>query len=109
MTLAISTPLIGVDPQRTSAPINGGTASTTVALSGPGDFKVGTVILVEGDKSAVYAYTPSTYGTITAATRFDLTATFETTVNATGKYVTPASTAVPAGNYFWAFLYAPVL
>lgn len=106
-TLVVNSGIIGADPQRYSAPV--GTASTTVALSGPGEFKPGTPILVEGNKTAVYAYVPSTYGTISAGTRFDLTATFETSVNASGKYVTPASTAVPAGSYFWAHLYTSVL
>jgi hypothetical protein len=106
-TLASVNGLIGIDPQRSTAPV--GTASTTVALSGPGEHKVGTPTLVEGNKTAVYAYVPSTYGTITAGTRFDLTSTFETTVNASGRYVTPASTDVPAGKYFWAFEYTSPL
>lgn len=108
MTLSVTNGIIGADPQRTSAPLNG-VASTTVALSGPGDFKVGTPIMIEGGLTALYAYVPSTYGTITAGTRFDLSATFETVVNASGAYVTPASTAVPAGNYFWAFKFVRVL
>ena len=106
-TLATVNGLIGVDPQRSTAPV--GTASTTVALSGPGEHKAGTPVLVEGNKTAVYAYVPSTYGTISAGTRFDLTGTFETTVNASGKYVTPASTAIPAGSFFWAHIYASAL
>lgn len=106
-TLVTVNGLVGADPQRSSAPI--GTASTTVALSGFGEHKPGTPILVEGNKTAVYAYVPSTYGTITAGTRFDLTSTFETSTNASGKYVTPASTNIPAGSYFWAHIYASVI
>ena len=106
-TLVVNSGIVGADPQRYSAPV--GTASTTVALSGAGEFKAGTSILVEGNKTAVYAYVPSSYGTISAGTRFDLTATFETAVNASGKYVTPASTAIPAGSYFWAHTYASVI
>lgn len=100
------TPLgpIGIDPQRYTVPV--GTASTTIALSGFGEHKPGTTTFIEGNKSAVYAYVPSTYGTITAGTRFDLSATFETVVNASGKYTTPASTAIPAGTYFWATIFA---
>lgn len=98
---------IGADQFRITAP--NGTASTTVALSGAGEHKPGTPAFTDDNKNAVYAYVPSTYGTITAGTRFDLSATFETVVNASGKYTTPPSTAIPAGSYFWAHIYTRVL
>lgn len=106
-TPANFTGIIGVNTLRTSIPV--GTASTTVALSGPGDFPVGTTVLLPTGASAIYTYAPSTYGTITAATRFDRTATGETTVNASGAYTTPASVAIPAGSFFWAHKYASAL
>ncbi len=104
--MAIANGPIGADNLRYTAPT---TASTTVALSTAGEHKPGTPAFTHDNKSVVYAYVPSTYGTITAGTRFDLTATFETAVNATGKYTTPPSTAIPAGSHFWAHIFASAL
>lgn len=106
-TIANMSGVIGVNPVRYTVP--NGTASTTVALSGPGEFAAGTPALIAGNKSIVYVYEPSTYGGITNGTRFDLTATFETSVNASGKYVNSTGATVPAGSYFWATIYASAL
>lgn len=106
-TIANMSGIIGVNPTRYTVP--NGTASTTVALSGPGEFAVLTPALIAGNKNVVYVYQPSTYGGITNSTRFDLTATGETSVNASGKYVNSTGATVPAGTFFWATIYASAL